>query len=471
MSSSNRVKNPVHIPAYPIEKLIPYARNARTHSEAQVAQIAASIKEFGFTNPVLIDAEDGIIAGHGRVLAAQKLELLEVPCIRLAYLTENQKRAYVIADNKLALNASWDNEMLRLELEALRVSEFDLDLTGYGEAELLDILGEQDSQEFTRPTTGVLAGKFMIAPFSVLNAREAWWLNRKKSWVNLGIESELGRSDSLISDGGKKMAYGKSSIGTGKDGELLYRDSVGASSVFDPVLSELVYRWFSKEGSCVLDPFAGGSVRGIVASKLNRKYVGHELRAEQVHANEQQALDLCKDDQYKPVYIVGDSIQIHQSCADVKADLIFSCPPYADLEVYSNLPGDISRMKYPEFKAAYFEIINKTCALLENDRFACFVVGEVRDKKGNYLNFVGDTVQAFLAAGLSYYNEAILVTPCGTLALRAGKGFTVSRKLGKSHQNVLVFVKGDAKKAADYCGLVEFDESLFEEEAEEEPLP
>ena len=119
------------IESLPIERLIPYARNSRTHSDAQIAQVAASIREFGFTNPVLIDAEDGIIAGHGRVMAARKLRLEKVPCIRLAHLSETQKRAYVIADNKLALNAGWDEEMLGLELADLREADFDLDLTGF----------------------------------------------------------------------------------------------------------------------------------------------------------------------------------------------------------------------------------------------------------------------------------------------------------------------------------------------------
>lgn len=111
--------------------LIPYARNTRTHSEAQVAQIAGSIREFGFTNPVLIDGENGIIAGHGRVMAAQKLNMTEVPCIRLSHLTETQKRAYIIADNKLALNAGWDEELLGLELADLREADFDLGLIGF----------------------------------------------------------------------------------------------------------------------------------------------------------------------------------------------------------------------------------------------------------------------------------------------------------------------------------------------------
>ena len=125
-----------HIEHVAIEALIPYARNSRTHDDAQVAQIASSIREFGFTNPVLIDGDGGVIAGHGRIMAARKLSLQEVPCIRLGHLTDAQKRAYVIADNKLALNAGWDNEMLALEFAELADMGFDLDLTGFNADEI-----------------------------------------------------------------------------------------------------------------------------------------------------------------------------------------------------------------------------------------------------------------------------------------------------------------------------------------------
>lgn len=129
-------KQPQKLEQARIDDLIPYARNSRTHSEAQVAQVAASIREFGFTNPVLIDADGGIIAGHGRVLAARKLGLKTVPAIRIDYMTEAQKRAYVIADNKLALNAGWDDELLALELGDLKDEGFDLSLTGFSDDEL-----------------------------------------------------------------------------------------------------------------------------------------------------------------------------------------------------------------------------------------------------------------------------------------------------------------------------------------------
>ena len=137
----------VQIEYRPIEALIPYARNSRTHSDAQVAQIAASIREFGWTNPVLVDGSNGIIAGHGRVLAARKLGFDQVPVIELAHLTESQKRAYVLADNKLAENAGWDDELLRIELEALQAAGFDLSLTGFADDELAALMAELAGNE------------------------------------------------------------------------------------------------------------------------------------------------------------------------------------------------------------------------------------------------------------------------------------------------------------------------------------
>ena len=134
-----------------VEALIPYARNSRTHSDAQVAQIAASIREFGFTNPVLVDEANGIIAGHGRVLAARKLKMQDVPAIRLSHLTEAQKRAYVIADNKLALNAGWDIELLRLEINDLRGLEFDVALTGFSTEEIDALMAAPGTEGLTDP--------------------------------------------------------------------------------------------------------------------------------------------------------------------------------------------------------------------------------------------------------------------------------------------------------------------------------
>lgn len=181
-----------------VDALIPYARNSRTHSPEQVAQIAASIREFGWTNPVLVDGANGIIAGHGRVLAARKLSLDEVPVIELAHMSETQKRAYIIADNKLAEQAGWDSELLALELGELQAEGFDLDLLGFGDAELGDLLNLNDDTESTATEArATLAERFMIAPFTVLDARRGWWQERKRAWLAMGLRSEAGRDERL----------------------------------------------------------------------------------------------------------------------------------------------------------------------------------------------------------------------------------------------------------------------------------
>ena len=136
---------------WPIERLLPYIRNARTHSEEQIAQIAASIAEFGFTNPVLIDKDGGIIAGHGRVQAARKLGMSEVPCLRLSHLTKTQTQALVIADNRLALNAGWDAEMLKVEFAELKELGFDLELTGFDADEIAELLAPAPNSGLTDP--------------------------------------------------------------------------------------------------------------------------------------------------------------------------------------------------------------------------------------------------------------------------------------------------------------------------------
>ncbi len=193
----------------PIARLIPSIRNARTHSGDQIAQIAGSIAEFGFVNPVLIGADDVIIAGHGRVLAAEKLGLTEVPVIVLSHLSESQRRALVIADNRIAENAGWDDEMLKAEIAALHEDAFDLDLLGFAEDELgrlLDGLASDQShdeqsaqgpvsQAAAEPQRATLAERFGIPPFSVLDARKGWWQDRKRAWIDLGIRSELGRGE------------------------------------------------------------------------------------------------------------------------------------------------------------------------------------------------------------------------------------------------------------------------------------
>lgn len=268
----------------------------------------------------------------------------------------------------------------------------------------------------------LLRDKFIEPPFSVLDTKSGNWQRRKRQWMKIGIKSEIGRDSVVINMDTKRKE----------------KNTADYVSVFDPALCEVLYSWFCPKGGSILDPFAGGSVRGIVANYLGYKYTGIDIRQEQIDSNREQGLDIL-DVNNQPNWYVGDSNKQLEGFTS-PYDFVFSCPPYADLEVYSDLEGDVSNMEYKEFLCAYSEIIKKSCSLLKSGGYACFVVGEVRDKKGNYIGFLPDTINAFKSCGMSFYNEAILLNPVASASMRAN-GNMKTQKLVKIHQNVLVFKK------------------------------
>jgi len=711
-------------------------RNARQHTERNMSAVAASLRDLGAGRSIVVDRDGVVIGGNAvyekarelgiavREIATKGDELVVVRRVDLA-TDDPRRKALALADNQIATLAEWDEVVLSELLS--EVEEIEFETMGFSS------LTPEHTGDL--PESVSLAERFLIPPFSVLNAREGWWQARKRAWLALGLQSELGRGNE--GDGTKRgLAFSSSAqpisvykaknrheadVGRKVSWEEFYTAHPDAAvqsgtSIFDPILCELAYRWFCPPGGTVLDPFAGGSVRGVVAAVLGRRYVGIDLSEKQIEANRKQAEAICtqraviadpreltpieqvddvwlkRDDlfsvagvrggkartcwvlgqgagglvtagsrqspqvnivahiaralgvpcrvhtptgelspevqqaqewgaevvQHKagynnviiararedaqrlgwteipfgmeceeavtqtrqqaanlpreakrlvvpvgsgmslagvlwglrdhgmdvpvlgvcvgadptkrldkyappdwremvtlvkspldyhaaapdttlgdvaldeiyeakclpfleagdclwvvgvratsvlddplPTWHVGDSRNIASLTERVEADFIFSCPPYADLEVYSDDPADLSTLEYEDFRRDYAAIIAETCKMLKPDRFACFVVGEVRDKKnGHYRDFVGDTVQAFRDAGLAYYNEAILVTQLGSLPLRVGHQFEASRKLGKTHQNVLVFVKGNAKKAVQAIGPVEAGDPL-----------
>lgn len=319
--------------------------------------------------------------------------------------------------------------------------------------------------------TGPVAERFGFPPFSVLDARGGEWQDRKRAWIALGIKSETGRAaGGNFGDG----VGGEKSITTGVQGHITqgtapevrerFEQCGTGASIFDPTLCECLYRWFCPDGGQVVDPFAGGSVRGIVAGMLGRRYWGCDLRQEQIDANNVQADEILGSTitvkvsaakgttvaaSVRPVWVCGDSMATLDAAPE--ADFVFSCPPYGDLEKYSDDPSDLSAMEWHTFKAAYGRIILRAVRRLKPDRFACFVVGDFRDKRGFYRDFVSSTIAAFRECGAELYNEAILVTSVGSACMRVTKQFAASRKFAKTHQNVLVFCKGDWRKAAAAC--------------------
>ena len=473
-----------------------------------------------------------------------------------------------------------------------------------------DLFGE----DVVSPSRGPVADKFMFAPFTILDAKQGEWQKRKRAWLAMGIVGELGREAETYNT--MQWLRDKNNKGQKIGGAI---DT--GTSIFDPVLTEMAYRWWCPAGGQIVDPFAGGSVRGIVASALDRKYWGCDLSGRQIKANYQQANDVlgatvpvkvsaamlrqsfhpcdkeyvaetcrgrcceaikgikvtihpleatkfpsvnglltsteeglcpyksddgrcnvhedkpfgcraspftlnnkdtliirnryrrlkCYSDEGSipayhahswslvqifgdaeanrlithldaggddlicnmpamnhtmlrdndnakgsdvsggvcPVWVHGDSMETLASAP--KADFIFSCPPYGDLEKYSDDPADLSQMEWHAFSAAYKRIIMRSLERLNDDRFACFVVGDFRDKRGYYRDFVSLTISAFKECGAGLYNDAILATSIGSAAMRVTKQFESGRKLAKVHQNILVFCKGDWRKAAMAC--------------------
>jgi DNA modification methylase len=431
-----------------VSNLLPYARNARTHSDTQIEQIAQSIQEFGFNNPVLIDENDGIIAGHGRVLAAYLLNWDEVPCIPLSHLSERQRRAYRIADNQIALNSGWDFDKLSSEISYLLTSDFDISLIGFDE-QWIDALLKNDesivSVDKGRPGkisrtpknfgssdhSGVLFDKFIYPPFSVLNTNSGEWRERKKYWrekigdLGESREGAIGNSDLMLS------------IGKGV-------------SILDPVLAELVVRWFCIPGGKTFDPFAGDTVFGFVSAYVGSPFTGIELRREQVELNQSRV----NAGLLNAKYICDDAVNIGSYIENDSHDMLFSCPPYFDLEKYSTDPRDVSNKSYKEFISTLKNVFTQAYNQLRNNRFAVLVLSDVRDEKGIYRGLVQDVQRVMCGIGFHFYNDMILLNTAGTLPLRIGRQFNAGRKIGRIHQNILVFYKGRPGKINETFGDV-----------------
>lgn len=296
-------------------------------------------------------------------------------------------------------------------------------------------MAQQGLDLFGNPieTKGDLKKEFGANPFTILDTKDGLWQARKRKWINLGIQSEVGREATAYNT--KEWVDNLRS-----QGKMNVNLLPSNTSIFDPVLCELMYRWFCPDGGSILDPFAGGSVRGIVANYLGYHYSGIDIRQEQVDSNREQALDILGVENL-PQWYVGDSNIVLEQNWQKQFDLIFTCPPYADLEVYSDMQGDISNMEYDDFIFTFESIMHKACKLLKVGGMAIVVVGEVRNKKGEYYGFVADTVKLMQrCSGMTFYNDAILATSLASAALRAG-GNMKSGKLVKVHQNVLMFKK------------------------------
>lgn len=424
----------------PIDQVKPYENNPRINDDA-VQETANSIKEFGWQQPIVVDKNNVVIVGHTRLKVAKKLKLKKVPVVIADTLSEQQVKAYRLADNKTGELADWDVELLDIELDDI----VDFDMSDFG---FYDMEDEQSTfrkvmaQDNDAPP---LSERFGVFPGSILDTRRGEWQSRKKQWLDLGIASEVGREGNLT--------FAKS---------LDMGGATGGTSIFDPVLCELMYNWFTPhKNSKIYDPFAGGSVRGVTASILGHEYTGIDLRKEQVEANIENAkqIGVPKD----ITWINDDSLNVDDYIKDSSQDLLLTCPPYADLEVYSDDPQDISNMNEADFDKTYVEILKRGANKVKDNRFAVVVISDVRSKKdGHYRDLQGLTKKAFKEQGFIFYNDIVLVNVVGSGAIRARRNM-INRKVVRCHQNVLVFYKGDTKQIKEQFPEIEVADDPLEE--------
>lgn len=512
----------LEISTLPLSELAPYYKNPR---KGNVDAIAESLQVRGQYKPIVVNVGTytarpmEILAGNHTYLAAASLGWDAIDVVTVD-VPDGQAAQIVAADNRLADLGDYDDDLLRDVLSEAG----DLTGTGYSEADLEAMFAEP-----SEPTAKLsLAAEFGAPPMTVLSSRSGEWQQRKQAWMGAGLRSAAGRDSELVFDSpatryfnffpvkaAAEAAAGRSLT----DAEVIanhkeqLRDAGGGTSVFDPALAELLLAWYSAPGGRVIDPWAGGAVRGVVSAALGREYVGIELRPEQIEANRammpvvkaaraaqlgdgdgtaewvagtvaevlgdlpDESFDLAfseapafpaevrsEDDAtpdsrprwIDPEWIEGDSTVRLASVEGESFDMALGCPPYYDLESYSDDPRDLSNMTPAEFDAAMARTIAQVERVLRPDSFAVFVVASVRDKHGHILDMRRCMSQAAEAVGMALVNDAVLLTPVGSIAMRAARAFRSSRTLGRVHQEVLVYVKGSRKKAADRLGPVSF---------------
>ncbi len=399
------------------------------------------------------------------------------PIIKASELSDEQQKEFVIKDN--VGYGEWDYDMLANDWDSEDLDDWGLDVW----QDNVDNNGDGTSEN-NKPANSSLADRFVVPPFSILDTRKGYWKARKKVWRELIGDMGESRKDTLIAAPG--MKYCNLYLKT-----LKHREQLGVSfseyldkyvsdevkeregqkvfsagvSLFDPVLAEIMCKWFTPyKGAKIFDCFAGDTQKGLVFGQCGYEFTGLELRQEQVDINNKVIAD-----RGLPVrYICDDGQNVANHFEPNSQDMLFSCPPYYDIEKYSDLENDASNQgTYEEFLVILQNAFKAALGCLKDDRFAVIVVGDVRDKKtGFYHNFVDDMKRIFAENGCPLYNELILIETVVGAALRAAR-YMDSRKVAKMHQNILVFYKGNPKDIAKHFPKIEFSEdelSLFDAE-------
>lgn len=402
-----------------ISTLKPAPYNPRQATKQQEENLQKSLTKFGVVEPIIVnDSTGNIVGGHFRVRELKKLGVKDVDCVIVDLSLEDEKEL------NIRLNANtggWDFDLLANGFEIEDLTDWGLEIPDFS-----DKITEEQARE-------KLTDKFIVPPFSVLDTRQGYWQERKSYWKELiGDEGEsrnniISRVNATVSNWDNKNY----------SGGVIRENSI---SILDPVLSELTNIWFGLEKGKTFDPFAGDSIFGFVSAFLGNEFTGIELRQEQADLNNARTQGMSAK------YICDDGQNILNHIAENSQDLLFSCPPYFDLEIYSDLPNDASNQKeYKDFLKILDNAFTGAIKCLKNNRFAVITVGDVRDKNGFYYRFVDDVKDIFKNNGVHLYNEMVLIQATGNAALRANS-YMKNRKVVKLHESVLVFFKGDPKQ-------------------------
>ena len=471
-----------HTRLVPIDEIKEHPDNPNQHPDSQIILLMDIIRRTGWRQALVVSNGSGfVIKGHGRLQAARALGMTHLPVDYQDYASEAYELADMVADNEIAaLSTRSTSKLADIEKALNESTDADARLAGIASA-LDDKIDPNDTEALRQQRLAEkiaakanLAESFGTVPFSILRADDSRWRARKSLYKKLGIRSEEGRKSGLAYATSAAMPpnliQAKNDYDEAKGGEPSTIDefmaehgheTLATTSIFDPVLCELMYRWFlptptddQGPGKArpfrILDPFAGGSVRGVVAALHGHEYIGIDLRTEQIdanYANAKEIFDAVGAPDHQPHWISGNSLHTDQLLTDNDQaqpfDLIFTCPPYGDLEVYSENPEDISTMDEADFTTDYKKITEAAAKHLAANRFAVYVVGDYRDRRsGRLIDLLGKTVQAHQEAELTYYNHFILQTPVASLIMRLRNQFNTSRKIGKRHQNVIISHNG-----------------------------
>jgi len=391
-----------------IEKIIPNPNNPRVIKDDKFKKLVKSIKEFPEmleARPIVVDDDLVVLGGNMRLRACMSAGLKDVHIIKFTNLSEDKKKEFIVKDN--VGYGEWDFEMLLEDTKKEQLLDWGLDVPN-------------PKHQFENEIKTRLADRFIVPPFTVLDTRQGEWQARKKDWK------------ALINDNGESRE--NKLIGNKESNNSIYNNMNGGVSLLDPVISEVICGWFANDNANIIDPFAGDTVFGYVSSFLGHKFTGIEIRPEQAKLNNERTSD-------NAIYHCDDGQNVLKYVKENTQDLIFSCPPYYDLEEYSKLENDASNQEtYEDFIKILDKAFTDSIKTLKENRFAVIIVGDLRDESGYYYNFHEDIKFIFNKAGMPLYNELILVEPIGLNAMRANSTMK-SRKVPKVHQNVLVFHK------------------------------